>query len=174
MYREECVGRPRMVFASYCGSLRTLSLHTTTHCGLCVGPRSRRSRVSHACHVCVPRPRSPLTHCGRWSRLAVARRSEPRQVVTADAARLGSPRHAAARCGTWSRHAAARGHGSPRLAAARRGSPRSVTCRKTSMHYVTIRQMRLCRREARRVVRLDADRLAGAGEAAGAWGACRS
>eukprot|EP00966_Prymnesium_polylepis_P287728 6645737-Prymnesium_polylepis.1 len=31
---------------------------------LCVGPRSRRSRVSHThtCHVRVPRPRSPLTH----------------------------------------------------------------------------------------------------------------
>ena len=29
---------------------------------LCVGPRSRRSRVPHACHVRVPRPRSPLTH----------------------------------------------------------------------------------------------------------------
>eukprot|EP00966_Prymnesium_polylepis_P303461 7009920-Prymnesium_polylepis.1 len=29
---------------------------------LCVGPRSRRPRVSHACHVRMPRPRSPLTH----------------------------------------------------------------------------------------------------------------
>eukprot|EP00966_Prymnesium_polylepis_P238633 5518661-Prymnesium_polylepis.2 len=29
---------------------------------LCVGPRARRSRVPHACHVRVPRLRSPLTH----------------------------------------------------------------------------------------------------------------
>eukprot|EP00966_Prymnesium_polylepis_P138090 3190836-Prymnesium_polylepis.1 len=31
---------------------------------LCVGPRSRRSRISHACHVRMPRPRTvgPLTH----------------------------------------------------------------------------------------------------------------
>eukprot|EP00966_Prymnesium_polylepis_P151890 3508919-Prymnesium_polylepis.1 len=35
-------------------------------CLVCVGPRSRRLRVPHACHVRAPRPRtsycSPLTH----------------------------------------------------------------------------------------------------------------
>eukprot|EP00966_Prymnesium_polylepis_P213211 4938418-Prymnesium_polylepis.1 len=84
MYREEC-----MVFASYCGSLRTLSPHTTTHCG-------RWSRLAV---------------------LAAARRSEPRQVVTADAARLGSPRQVVTARHGSPRLAAAR-RGTPRHAAA--------------------------------------------------------
>ena len=57
---------------------------------------SDRSRVSHACHVRVPRPRSPLTHThrpvdplhthtrGRWYRLqTTARHISGRAVVTA-------------------------------------------------------------------------------------------
>eukprot|EP00966_Prymnesium_polylepis_P208027 4818787-Prymnesium_polylepis.1 len=69
MYREECVGRPRMNVVRI---VLRLAAHTVA------------------------------AHDHTLQQVLTARRGtphEPQQVITADAARLGSPRHAAARRG---------------------------------------------------------------------------
>eukprot|EP00966_Prymnesium_polylepis_P310199 7167274-Prymnesium_polylepis.2 len=47
---------------AHCGLLHGARASAGLVLDLYVGPRSRRSRVSHASHVRVPRPRSPSTH----------------------------------------------------------------------------------------------------------------